>query len=75
MAVPYQALCALDGPGRLRQPAWLAQQRKSGRPPLREERPAAAGPALPPGKGGAAAARAVSTDHNLVTLVVKRGVE
>jgi len=29
-------------PGCLRMPAWFAQQRKSGRPPLREERTAAA---------------------------------
>jgi len=32
-------------------------------------------PALPPGKGGAAAARAVSADRNVHVLVVKRGVE
>ncbi|MDO8805485.1 MAG: hypothetical protein Q7R35_13770, partial [Elusimicrobiota bacterium] len=42
---------------------------------FREERPEAAVPALPPGKGGAAAARAVSADHNVYALVVKRGVE
>jgi len=29
-------------PGRLRQPAWPAHRRRSGRPPLHEERPAAA---------------------------------
>ncbi len=62
----YAAGSAWPLPGRLRRPAWPAHKRRSGRPPLREERPAAAGPALPPGKGGAAAARAVSADYNLV---------
>jgi len=32
-------------------------KRESGRPPLREERPKAAGPALPSGKGGPAAGK------------------
>ena len=71
----YAAGSAWPLPGRLRQPAWPAHRRRSGRPPLREERPEAAVPALPPGKGGAAAARAVSTDHNSPGARRKRGVE
>ena len=42
-----------------------ASGRNYGRPPLREERPEAAGSALSPGKGGAAAARAVSLNQAL----------
>ena len=59
-------------PGRLRKPAWPKRsptlkggaKRRSGRPPYREERPKAAVPALPLGKDGAAAARAVSLSRS-----------
>ena len=60
-------------PGCLRMPAWPAAAggRGAGRPPLHEERTAAAVLALPPGKGRAAA-RAVSSD---VEPDVKPGVQ